>query len=149
MGRRCFYVLCWCLNGYAWALLRWICMSIDEVYALTRRHTDCFGWRNGHGRTSVGCKCGLIFVCLQMLAMVQYVAPVIRIGTCRARRSYTEPQDVMTSFPHCMFDWEVLTLEISLDTAYQVWLHTYIFNMLDSYWSVGTICCQTFSCKDR
>ncbi len=38
-----------------WSVLvfKWVFMSIAEiqVYALIRWHTECFGWRNGHGWT--------------------------------------------------------------------------------------------------
>lgn len=50
-------------------VFKWVCKNMAEiqVYALTRRHTDCFGWRNG---------CGWLVqwvrACIQMLLMAKY-----------------------------------------------------------------------------
>lgn len=80
-------------------VFKWVCVCVAEiqVHALSLRHTVCFGWRNGCGWTA--CECGLICVCLQMLAIAQYAVLVILIGTCRSYRVSGCDDDLFFSMP--------------------------------------------------
>lgn len=112
MARHCFYVLCWCLYGYAWAWLR-----SKSVHSPADTQTVLADVIDVAGQ---GCECGLICVCVSA-----DVSDSTIYSTSDSNRSYTVSGG-RTSFPHCMFDWEVLTTEICLDMAYKVWIHTCI-----------------------